>query len=117
MCFDSNKQYLGAGDVMKNYSVKLEKGDFVIRMQIRHDKYDLLERLLKDNGGTGLALHMEHKKKIQASTIKLQWGHQMPIYMTTVPEDKLPKIINSTAGTFLFGTMTFPKNEKMKKLV
>ncbi len=77
-------------------------------MQIRHDKQDLLERLLKDNGGTGLALHIEHKvtglpttdfypsldslhtqkKKIQASTIKLQWGQQLPFYMTTVPEDK-----------------------------
>ncbi|CAF4672915.1 unnamed protein product [Rotaria sp. Silwood1] len=132
MCFDANKQYLGAGDVMKD----VKKGDFIIRMQIRHDKYDLLERLLKDNGGTGLALHIEHKvnglptpdfyhsldalhtqkKKIQASSIKLQWGHQVPIFMTTVPEDKLPKVINSTTGTFLFGTMTFPKNEKMKKL-
>ena len=77
-------------------------------MQIRHDKCDLLERLLKDSSGNGLALHIEHKvtglpapdfyhsldclhtqkKKIQASSIKLQWGHQIPIYMTTVPEDK-----------------------------
>jgi hypothetical protein len=82
-------------------------------MQIRHDKSDLLERLLKDNGGTGLALHIEHKvtglpvpdfyysldalhtqkKKIQPSTIKLQWGHRIPIYITTVPEDKLHFII------------------------
>ncbi|CAF1250085.1 unnamed protein product [Rotaria magnacalcarata] len=136
MCFDANKQYLGAGDVKKNYSVKLEKGDFIIRMHIRHDQCDLLERLLKDNGGTGLALHIEHKvnglpapdfyhslgalhtqkRKIQASSIKLQWGHQQPIYMTTVQEDKLPKVINSTTGAFLFGTMTFPMNEKMKKL-
>ncbi|CAF2177962.1 unnamed protein product [Rotaria magnacalcarata] len=61
MCFDTNKQYLGAGDVMKDYSLKLEKGDFVIRIQIRHDKYDLLERFLKDNGGTGLTLHIEHR--------------------------------------------------------
>jgi hypothetical protein len=77
-------------------------------MHIRHEKYDLLERLLKDNGGTGLALHIEHKvnglpapefyysidalhtqkKKITPSTIKLQWGHQTSIFMTTVPEDK-----------------------------
>ena len=77
-------------------------------MQIRHDKYDLLERLLKDNGGTGLALHIEHKvnglptpdfyhsldnlhlqkKKISPSSIKLQWGHQSPIFITTIPEDK-----------------------------
>ncbi|CAF4089647.1 unnamed protein product, partial [Adineta steineri] len=136
MCFDTNKQYLGAGDVLNDYSLKLEKGDFVIRMSIRHHKYDLLERLLKDNGGTGLALHLEHKvkelptldfyhtlgglhtqkKKISASTIKLQWGQPLPIFMTTVPEDKLPKVINSIAGTFLRGTMTFAKNEKMKEL-
>ncbi|CAM4749357.1 unnamed protein product [Rotaria magnacalcarata] len=60
-------------------------------MKSRHDKQDLLERLLKDNGGTGLASHIEHKKKIQASFIKLQWGYQVPIYMTTIPEDKLRK--------------------------
>ena len=77
-------------------------------MHIRHDKYDLLERLFKDNGGIGLALHIEHKvtglpipdfyssldhlhvqkKKLQPSSIKLPWGCQTPIYITTVPEDK-----------------------------
>jgi len=77
-------------------------------MHIRHDKYDLLERLLKDNGGTGLALHIEHKvnglpapefyysldalhtqkKKMTPSSIKLQWGNRTPIYMTTLTEDK-----------------------------
>jgi len=124
-------------------------------MNIRHDRYDLLERLLKDNGGSGISLHVEHKisglptidfyssfdglltqkKKIQPSSIKLQWGHQIPLFMTTIPEDKfvaflclfscclliwivrIPKVISSLAGTFIRGTITFPKNEKMKKLV
>ena len=82
-------------------------------MNIRHEKSDLLERLLKDNGGSGIALHIEHKvtglpaldfypsldclhiqkKKIQSSTIKLQWGHPTPIYVTTVPEDKFGFIL------------------------
>ncbi|CAF3676595.1 unnamed protein product [Adineta steineri] len=108
ICFDTNKQYLGAGDVLNDYSLKLEKGDFIIRMSIRHNKYDLLKRLLKHNGGTGLSLHIKHnvkklptpnfyhllsalhtqKKQIPASSIKLQWRHQVPIYMTTVPENK-----------------------------
>ena len=77
-------------------------------MNIRHEQQDFLERLLKENGGTGIALHIEHKvtglptpdfypsldnllaqkKKITASSIKLQWGHQTPVYITTVPEDK-----------------------------
>ncbi|CAF4196422.1 unnamed protein product, partial [Rotaria sordida] len=44
-------------------------------MNIRHDKQDLLERLLNDNGETGLTLHIEYKE------------HQLSIYMTTVPEN------------------------------
>ena len=126
-------------------------------MSIRHDKCDLLERLLKENGGSGLAIHVEHKvtglpsvdfyhsldalmtqkKKIQPSTIKLNCGQPMPIYITNLPEDKfvtlllvrsmhsslcrslfrLPKVIHSFAGTFLRGSMTFALNEQMKKLV
>ena len=77
-------------------------------MSIRHDKCDLLERLLKENGGGGLAIHVEHKvtglpagdfyhsldalmmqkKKIQPSAIKLHCGQAMPIYITSLPEDK-----------------------------
>ncbi|CAF1585450.1 unnamed protein product, partial [Adineta steineri] len=87
MCFDTNKQYLGAGDVLNDYSLKLQK-----------------ERLIKDNGGTGLFLHIEHKveklptpkfyhslsalhtqkKKKLASSIKLQWGNKFPKEINTI---------------------------------
>ncbi|CAF1367165.1 unnamed protein product [Rotaria sordida] len=88
-------------------------------MNIRHDKQDLLERLLNDNGETGLTLHIEYKVNgLPTSDFYHSLDeHQLSIYMTTVPENKLPKIFNSTEGTFLQGTMTFPKNGKMKKLV
>jgi len=65
MCFDTNKQYLGAGDVIKDYSLKLEKGDYFIRMQIRHEKVDQLEKLLKENF---VSLHLEHKMTNLPST-------------------------------------------------
>ncbi|CAF4539926.1 unnamed protein product [Rotaria sp. Silwood2] len=85
MSFDANKQYLGSGDVMKNYSLKLEKDDFVIRMNIRYDKQDLLERLLKYNGGIGLALHMEHKK---SSSNSVNSGNKKQVTPPTITTEE-----------------------------
>lgn len=77
-------------------------------MSIRHEKVDQLERLLKENGGSGIAIHIEHKmtglptvdfyqsldnllvqkKKMGNSTIKCSPGQVIPIYMTTINEEK-----------------------------
>lgn len=36
LLYDSNKQLLGTGDAFaKNYSVKLDKGDYVIKLQVQ----------------------------------------------------------------------------------
>lgn len=67
MIFDSNKQHIASGDAypdkvrtpnykqrssytfMPNfvlqYTVKLEKGDYTIRLHVRHEKKELLEKL------------------------------------------------------------------------
>ena len=80
----------------------------MIRMNVRHEKVEHLERLLKENGGLGIALQVEHKvsnlpasdfyhsldhlvtqkKKLSASPIKLPFGQPVQLYFTAVNEDK-----------------------------
>lgn len=45
MIFDSNKQFMAAGDAFPSkYVAKLDKGDYTLRLHVRHDKKDLLEK-------------------------------------------------------------------------
>lgn len=46
MCFDSNKKLVSCGDAYSaNNYTKLNKGDYVIRVQVRQEKKDFLEKL------------------------------------------------------------------------
>lgn len=46
MIFDSNKMMIGCGDAYSNTNyIKLEKGDYTIKLQVRHEKKDLLEKV------------------------------------------------------------------------
>ena len=46
MVYDSNKQLMASGDAFhKKYPMKLDKGDYTLRLHIRHEKVELLERI------------------------------------------------------------------------
>ncbi|XP_023932445.1 tripeptidyl-peptidase 2 [Lingula anatina] len=128
MLFDQNKQCLGMGDAYpekEKYNVKLEKGEYTIRLQIRHFKQDLLERI-KD-----LPMLIHHKltptitvdtyhnaanamiggKKFQCFLLKK--GYKYPVFIAPIPDDKLPKGV--AAGHFLSGTISLAKDELGKK--
>ncbi|ESN96330.1 hypothetical protein HELRODRAFT_107485 [Helobdella robusta] len=128
MLYDANKQLLYCGDAYTNmYTAKLEKGDYVLKMFIRHEKRDMLERL-KD---TPINLH--HKlpsninldvypnlqqaliagKKFNCS-VTLHKHHSLPVYTIAIHEDKLPKGVQP--GHFLTGTISFSKDENAKKV-
>uniref|UniRef100_A0A1B6LQD6 Tripeptidyl-peptidase 2 n=1 Tax=Graphocephala atropunctata TaxID=36148 RepID=A0A1B6LQD6_9HEMI len=128
MLFDCNKQLLASGDAYPNkYSVKLEKGDYTIKHQIRHEKKDLLEKL------TDLPILLSHKLATpitvdaygnQSQALvggkKLTLGilpsgkHTLPIYIAPLASDKLQKI--GTTGHYLQGTITYSKDEIGKKV-
>ncbi|XP_020282375.1 tripeptidyl-peptidase 2 isoform X2 [Pseudomyrmex gracilis] len=129
MLYDSNKQLIGCGDAYPSkYTIpKLEKGDYTLKMHVRHEKRDLLEKLTdmpiflsqKLSTPINLDIYANHlqamiggKKMVSAS---IPPGHLFPVYIAPLSnESKLFKY--ATPGSYLQGTLTFCKDDVGKKV-
>ncbi|KAJ8930438.1 hypothetical protein NQ314_016765 [Rhamnusium bicolor] len=102
LLYDTNKQLMGCGDAYPSkYSIKLEKGDYSIRLQVRHDKKDYLEKINE----APLLLHQ-----------KLSSNIPMDLYLSysqALIGDFQAKANNP--AHYLTGTITFAKDEYGKK--
>ncbi|XP_060602891.1 tripeptidyl-peptidase 2-like [Ruditapes philippinarum] len=128
MLFDNNKQLLGTGDAYPHqYNVKLEKGDYTVLVQVRHDKKAMLEKL------KSVILLIQHKlsnslnfdlygswqaaltggKKMNSTSLKKT--DLCPVFTAPIPDDKIPLVKTATAGCYLSGTITLLKEEPAKK--
>uniref|UniRef100_UPI00398F64E6 tripeptidyl-peptidase 2-like n=1 Tax=Pristiophorus japonicus TaxID=55135 RepID=UPI00398F64E6 len=128
MLYDQNKKMVGSGDAYPDrYSLKLDKGDYVIRLQIRHETLSELEHL------TNLPFHIS--RKLQAAlyldiyrthvnalrnrnkfgSLTLPPKYTIPFHVTSLPDDKVPK--GTEIGCQLTGTLTLSKTEMGKKAV
>ena len=168
MCFDANKQYLGAGDVIKDVR-RREKPSFdpflrsSVFFEIREGRFPHSnERSTRESRTVGTTAQGKRRHGHRpASGTQSHWtpsdwllsfarrtdrpeeeshrfvdqvtrgtgtsslfDHCPGRQVTLSPEDqprcfssRLPKVISSLNGTFLRGTMTFPIDEKMKKMV
>jgi tripeptidyl-peptidase-2 len=126
MIFDCNKQLLVTGDAYPyKYTSKLEKGDYILRMHVRHEKREMLEKL------SDKSLLLQHKlassismdvfptysaavtggKKFSSCT--LQPGMSTAVYIPALPTDKLPK--NGGSASMLTGTISYAKDEIGRK--
>ncbi|XP_034947596.1 tripeptidyl-peptidase 2 isoform X1 [Chelonus insularis] len=129
MLYDCNKHLIFCGDAFPwKYTVKkLEKGDYTLKMHVRHEKKDLLERLTdmavllsqKLSSTINLDVYANHSqaiiggKKMVAATVPP--GHTLPVYIAPMNnETKISK--GATLGTYLQGSVTFCKDEARKKV-
>ncbi|GBP73480.1 Tripeptidyl-peptidase 2 [Eumeta japonica] len=128
MLFNSCKQLMAVGDAYPSkYSVKLEKGDYVLRLNIRHEQRTALERmqelpiLLQQKLPQPLTLDV-YGSQSQAlisgkkfNNLSVASGIMLPLYFAAVPYDKISRS-NLTLGQLLTGTVTFAKDELGRKV-
>ncbi|XP_050519115.1 tripeptidyl-peptidase 2 [Diabrotica virgifera virgifera] len=128
MLYDSNKQLLGCGDAYPDkYSVKLEKGDYTIRLQVRHDKRDYLEKLndapvllvQKLSSQIGMDVYLSYTQALLCGkkagvTNNSNPYIPIPLYIAPLSPDKYSSKSNNAAH-YLTGTITYAKDELGKK--
>lgn len=129
MLYDVNKQLLGCGDAYADkYSIKLEKGDYIIRLQIRHDKKDYLEKLneapllliQKLNSQIALDVYLSYTQALvggkKAGVTNNSNPHTpIPLYIAPLASDKFSLKSNNLAH-YLTGSITYAKDEYGKKV-
>ncbi|XP_037050800.1 tripeptidyl-peptidase 2 isoform X2 [Bradysia coprophila] len=127
MVFDANKMLTACGDAysMGTYH-KLEKGDYVVRLQIRHEKKELLEKVseavmvaaFKLPASITLDTYTNYKSAVTAGkkcgTLQISHGAR-PIYVAPLANEKLTKGGIPNQCSWLEGTITFAKDESARK--
>ncbi|CAH3020619.1 unnamed protein product [Porites evermanni] len=125
MLYDSNKRLLGSGDAFPDrYTVKVEKGDYVLKLQVRHDNKDQLEKLkdtvvlIEQKLSPAITLdtyssRLASMKSSKFSSCTVRAGVRCPVYILPLVDDKIPKAAKS--GHILKGTLSFVKNDNGKK--
>lgn len=128
MLYDCNKHYLAAGDAYPSkYNVKLEKGDYTLKLQVRHERKELLEKLnelpvllsQKLASQISLDVYGSHSqamicgKKMSGAIVPVG-NFTLPIYLAPLANDKLIK--GATVGQYLSGTIVYTKDEVGKKV-
>ncbi|CEF69251.1 Tripeptidyl-peptidase 2 [Strongyloides ratti] len=121
--FSDSKKYIhSSSSFTKRFPVKLEKGDYKIQAQLRHESDALLEKYQElpltfrsklsksidpEMYTTPNGQFVSGTKKI--SSLSFQPGESKMIFISSIPSDKLPK--EACAGTILNGTMSFVRND------
>ncbi|XP_055380292.1 tripeptidyl-peptidase 2 [Condylostylus longicornis] len=131
MLFDSNKMMIANGDAYSNSTYhKLEKGDYTIRLQVRHEKKELLEKIQEINMlaifKLSNAINMDfydhynqavvYGKKASTSSPPLKADIVKTHYLAPLQTERLQKAGLPIPCSWLNGTLTFVKDEYGRKV-
>ncbi|XP_050554700.1 tripeptidyl-peptidase 2 isoform X2 [Spodoptera frugiperda] len=128
MLYNSCKQLMATGDAYPSkYSVKLEKGDYTLRLNVRHDNRLLLEKLqelpavIQQRLSTPITLDV-YCSQAQALTGgkkynsgSLASGNLLPLYFAALPADKVSRS-SLSVGVSLSGSVSFPRDEGARRV-
>lgn len=130
LIFNSNKQFMLGGDAFAHKQkklAKLEKGDYVVKLQIRHEDTSILDKL------TDLSIYLD--QKLASALVLNEYSHYKEAmvdgkkfnaiktlsnvhvcFFNSLPSDKLPKNLLCSVGSFLSGSMSISKDDVKKKV-
>lgn len=129
MVFDVNKMLIQSGDAYSNNTFfKLDKGDYVIKLQVRHEKKELLEKVnevvLEAYFKLASSINLDIYKSFNAavltnnkkvSSFLMPSGSTKPIYVAPLLNEKITKNVIGQSSWFE-GTITFAKDEYGRKV-
>jgi len=126
MVYNSNREYMGAGDAYPHqYPMKLEKGEYHVKLQVKHESRDMLTRLRdsclslnhKLTSPVTMDVYARHRDALTGGT-KFNTAiaiprFSIPFYVAPLPEERIPK--GALAGFYLSGSLSLSKSEVVKK--
>lgn len=109
------------------YAKTIDKGDYTIRLYIRHEKFETLERLkslvlyarhsisnVPQDIYTSYAALIRGSKKSNISE-KILKGQQITLFLDSIVDEKLPKGV--APGHFLKGELNLYSDSQINKIV
>lgn len=128
MLFDVNKSLVATGDAHShNFYTKLEKGEYTVRLQIRHEKREILEKISEANliaayklaNMLSLDFYDSYNQCIvggrKFTSAKVRDATKV-IYLAPISQERLTKANLPAQCAWLSGNLVFPKDEGGRRI-
>lgn len=128
MLFDVNKSLVATGDAHShNFYTKLEKGEYTVRLQIRHEKREILEKISEANliaayklaNMLSLDFYDSYNQCIvggrKFTSAKVRDATKV-LYVAPIAQERLTKANLPAQCAWLSGNLVFPKDEGGRRI-